>query len=325
MAPTALILRALGLGDFLTGIPALRLIRIALPSHRLVLAGPARFGELARDAGLVDELIEADDLGPLRPCPPAVDVAIDLHGNGPASREVLLACHPRRLVAFTTDQRAYRGPLWDPAEHEVRRWCRLIAASFGVDPAATGGVTKSLPVPQLPVRLPGGAVVVHPGASARSRQWPPERFAAISGELRRRGFRVVVTGSGSEQELARWVAAQSRTTQLVDLTLTELLALVGHARLAVCGDTGIAHVASAYGTPSVVLFGPVAPTQWGPPPEPVHRSLYAPGTAIGTGDPHGTSVDPALLLLDVDTVLDACGQVLAAAAHRTDRPESRAS
>jgi ADP-heptose:LPS heptosyltransferase len=78
-----------------------------------------------------------------------------------------------------------------------------------------------------------------------------------------------------------------------------LLALVGHARLLVCGDTGVAHVASATGTPSVVLFGPTAPSRWGPPVSPRHRVLWS-GTR---GDPHGAAPDPGLLAIDVDAVL----------------------
>lgn len=309
-APTALVLRALGLGDFLTGLPALRLIRLALPGHRLVLAGPRRFGELALEAGIVDRLLETEGLAPFEPRPTDVDVAIDLHGNGPASRQVLLACHPRRLVAFTTDDRVLTGPRWDPGEHEVDRWVRLIAESFGVEAATAGGVAGSLPAPALPRRLPAGAVVVHPGASAISRQWPPARFVAVGRELGRLGHPVVVTGSGSEAVLAAQVAAASQATLLFDLTLPELFALVARARLVVCGDTGIAHVASAYRTPSVVLFGPVSPAQWGPPPDPVHRALFAPHTDMGRGDPHGAQVDPALVSLEVPTVLQACRDVV---------------
>ncbi|MBO0870024.1 MAG: glycosyltransferase family 9 protein, partial [Micromonosporaceae bacterium] len=60
--------------------------------------------------------------------------------------------------------------------------------------------------------------------------------------------------------------------------LTGLAALVAAARLVICGDTGAAHLATGYGTRSVVLFGPVPPRRWGPPSgRPQHRVLYRGG------------------------------------------------
>ena len=140
MSGNVLILRALGLGDFLTGIPALRLIRLALPGDRLILAGPPHLGKIARHAGLVDDLLPTYGLQQL-PETPDIDVAIDLHGNGTASRQILIAREPRRLVAFTVSGMAdwtlpgvverapSPTPKWDGCEHEVHRWCRLIAES----------------------------------------------------------------------------------------------------------------------------------------------------------------------------------------------------
>jgi hypothetical protein len=84
----------------------------------------------------------------------------------------------------------------------------------------------------------------------------------------------------------------------------DLLALaraVAAAGRVVCGDTGVAHLATALGTPSVVLFGPVPPTEWGPPPDrPWHRALWA-GTR---GDPHGLQPDRGLLEISVGQVVD---------------------
>jgi ADP-heptose:LPS heptosyltransferase len=76
---------------------------------------------------------------------------------------------------------------------------------------------------------------------------------------------------------------------------------VAAARLVVSGDTGIAHLASAYRTPSVILFGPTSPERWGPP-------ATNPATVIWrgvTGDPHGRRVNPALLAIGSDEVLKA--------------------
>ena len=54
----------------------------------------------------------------------------------------------------------------------------------------------------------------------------------------------------------------------------------------------VAHLATAYGTPSVLLFGPTAPSRWGPPADGPHEVLWC---GDGTGDPWGDEPDPALL------------------------------
>jgi ADP-heptose:LPS heptosyltransferase len=61
----------------------------------------------------------------------------------------------------------------------------------------------------------------------------------------------------------------------------------------------VAHLATAYGVASVVLFGPTAPAEWGPPPGRAHRGLWA----GRRGDPHGATPDPGLLAIRVDDVI----------------------
>ena len=67
----------------------------------------------------------------------------------------------------------------------------------------------------------------------------------------------------------------------------------------------MAHLATAFGTPSVVLFGPVPPAEWGPPPAGGrHHALWA----GRRGDPHADAPDPGLLEIrakDVSDALDA--------------------
>ncbi|MBA2575354.1 MAG: glycosyltransferase family 9 protein, partial [Euzebyaceae bacterium] len=85
----------------------------------------------------------------------------------------------------------------------------------------------------------------------------------------------------------------------------ELAAVVAAAGRVVCGDTGVAHLATAVGIPSVVLFGPVPPSRWGPPADrPRHRALWA----GGTGDPHAPRPDPGLLRITVEDVVAALSQ-----------------
>src|SRR5690242_1511235 len=98
-----LMLRALGLGDFLTGVPAYRALRAAYPDACLVLAAPRGLAPLARLTGAIDRVHDTHGLAPLRWSGPPPDVAVNLHGRGPHSHQVLAALGPARLLGFPPD------------------------------------------------------------------------------------------------------------------------------------------------------------------------------------------------------------------------------
>lgn len=301
----ALVYRAIGLGDLLAGVPALRALRQALPGHEIVLAAPGAQRPLVDLIDAVDVLLPTAELAPVAWEGPPPDVGVDLHGNGPASRSLVEALAPRRLLFHDLST-------WDPEEHERARWCRLVTAAYDV-PADPDDVRLATPREGSPAP---GAVLVHPGAASGSRRWPAERFAAVAADLAARGERVILTGSSAEEPLAqdvRRLAGLPASAVIAGRTdLGRLAALVARARLVVAGDTGIAHLASAFGTPSVLLFGPTPPSRWGPPPGP-HRVLWH-GT--GVGDPHAADPDPALLRIGVEEVLGAVDGVLRPPAGR---------
>ncbi|SDD67331.1 ADP-heptose:LPS heptosyltransferase [Actinokineospora iranica] len=293
-----LVLRALKLGDLLVAVPALRAIRAHWPDQDIVLATSGWLAPLVELIGAVDRVLPVKGLEPLDVERP--DVTVNLHGAGPESDEILDALGAPRRVGYGRS-----GPHWEDGFHERVRMCRLlIAHGIPADPD-----DLRLARPAIPSPAPG-AVLVHPGAAYGSKIWPAERFAAVIAEL---SGPVVVTGSAIERGLAERVVALAGLAPEAVLagrtSLLELAALVAHAALVVCGDTGTAHLAYAFGTPSVVLFGPVGPEIWGPPPGP-HISLSAEG--LRRGDPFADDPDPALLGVGVGDVLTAA---------RTLRPE----
>ncbi|MDO0929110.1 glycosyltransferase family 9 protein [Streptomyces sp. TG1A-8] len=301
--PRVLVLRALGLGDLLAGVPALRAIRRAFAGHRVVLALPPGLTEAALSTGAVDTVLPAEAPGRAVPSlghwsGPPPDVAIDLHGNGPESRDALAALRPCRLLAHALPD----SPPWRPEDHERDRWCAFLRAhGIPADPR-----DLRLPRPAAPSPAPG-AVVVHPGAASGSRRWPGERFAAVVRCLRAAGHHVVLTGGPGEDALVRSVAergGQPASGVLAGgLPFADLSALVAGASLVLSGDTGLAHLAVAHGTRSVTLFGPVSPRLWGPPPGPGHLALWKPGPP---GDPHGRTPDARLLRIRTAEVAAAC-------------------
>jgi ADP-heptose:LPS heptosyltransferase len=301
--PRVLVLRALGLGDLLTAVPALRGLRRALPAAHIVLATDPALEPLVQLSGAVDTVLPARGLGRLSWSGPPPALAVNLHGCGPDSHADLAALRPSQLWAFASGP--YPGPAWRSArgeEHEVDRWCRLLAA-YGV---ATDPADLDLDRPAGVESPAPGAVVLHPGAGYASKRWPAQRFATLARRLRSGGRHVVITGSPDEMPLAAQVAQLSGLTHEDVLagktSIASLAALVADAALVVCGDTGIGHLATAYGTPSVLLFGPSSAAEWGPPPSRSMHVVLRHPTAGGV-DPRGDQVDPGLLALTVDDVL----------------------
>ncbi|HET9028699.1 MAG TPA: glycosyltransferase family 9 protein [Candidatus Aquilonibacter sp.] len=298
--PRLVMLRALALGDFLTAVPAYRALARAFPGHYRVLAAPVALAPLAELCGDIDEVVDTAALSPLDPALAGADVAVNLHGRGPQSHRLLLETEPRRLIAFAhPDISGFEAaPAFRQDEHEVRRWCRLLEESgIRTDP-------RDLDLRAAPYCGPHrGAVVLHCGASSESRRWPIAAWIELAAQLHRDGYRVVFTGTQREFRRARVIARNAGVP--IDrvtagrTTVTELVSLVAAARAVVCGDTGVAHVATAVGTPSVVLFGPISPASWGPPRERrQHRVLWR----GRIGDPHAAVVDPGLASITVEEV-----------------------
>jgi ADP-heptose:LPS heptosyltransferase len=308
---TIVVLRALGLGDLVTGLPALRLLRTALPDQRVLLATPRRWAPIVERSDPAIEVLDTEELAAIRGAPAEPDLAIDLHGSGPASRRILEPLRARRIVAY-----ADGAVTWRRDEHEVARWCRLLREGLPAPDAEQPPVAGILGAPPQ-AAVPEGRTVVHCGAGAVSRQWPVERFAASALLLAAAGHDVVVTGGPGEEALARAVAAAARVPVRTGMTIVELLALVGRARLLISGDTGVAHVAAAYAVPSVTLFGPVTPQRWGPP---VHRRHQVLWRGDDTGDPHAHSVDPSLLRIGVADVVAAAEAALRPMPRREPEP-----
>jgi ADP-heptose:LPS heptosyltransferase len=263
--------------------------------------------------GAVDRQIDVDGLTP-RPWRFASPVwAVNLHGRGPQSHRLLTATRPGRLLGYACPAAGHHdGPSWIEDEHEAARWCRLLHwYGLRADPA-----DLSLPRPS-PRGMPERATVVHVGAKAAERRGPAHRFAEVARELAAAGHQVVVTGSAPEAALAAEVVRRAGlpgTAILAGRTdLIGLAALVGYARLVVTADTGVGHLATAYRVPSVVLFGPVPPSRWGPPSgRPWHRALWHPEVAAPVDDGGargGAAPHPALAAVTVGEVLAAVAEV----------------
>jgi lipopolysaccharide heptosyltransferase II len=160
--------------------------------------------------------------------------------------------------------------------HEVRRQLDLVAC--------VGATTRD---EHLALDIPAGAhqhvremlmaagvdtrkrwVLLHPGATAPSRRYAPELFAAAVGEVRRRtGCDVVIAGGEHDAALANEIQNSMRTASVNlvgQLNLAQLSALIAAATVLVANNSAPAHIAAAVRTPVVVLYALTNPqhTPW---------------------------------------------------------------
>ena len=102
-----------------------------------------------------------------------------------------------------------------------------------------------------PLALLGPGAIYGP-----AKRWPPDRFAEIARRLQARGFAVLVCGAPAESDVCGEVANAAGVRSVAGGTdLITQAGLCARAALAVCNDSGLAHLAAALGTPTVAVFG----------------------------------------------------------------------
>jgi ADP-heptose:LPS heptosyltransferase len=168
---------------------------------------------------------------------------------------------------------------YSPREHVSINARRLVARAAGRELAArdAGKVTARLiPPPDAVARanaLLASArrpiIGIHASGGRESKQWHPDRVAAVARELAGlQNATIVLTGSTADRPLVDDVRRHLGDVSSIDasgsLELPALAALLARLDVLVTGDTGPMHLASAMGTPVVALFGPSFPERYGP-------------------------------------------------------------
>jgi ADP-heptose:LPS heptosyltransferase len=291
------IFRALQLGDLLCAIPAVRAVRAANPAARIALVGLPWARELAmRFSRYFDGFVafpgfpgmpeQAPDMAAIPRFLDDVhrekfDLVLQMHGSGELSNPLAVLMGGALTAGFYRPGHyrpdAQRFFAWRDDEHEVLRWLRL-AAELGMEARGAGlefplGERDRAEWRALGL---GDYAVLHAGSQLPSRRWPAERFAEAGDALAAEGLQIVLTGTAAEAALTRRVASQMREPA-IDLagrtTLGGLAAVIARARILVCNDTGVSHIAAATRTPSVVVACGSDPRRWAPLDRERHRVL----------------------------------------------------
>lgn len=309
-ARNVLCIRLDNMGDVLMTTPALRALKESCPGRRLTLLTSRSGRHVGMFAPMVDRVLVYDapwmKAGTVR-AGAAFDhamirslktkrfdaaVIFTVYSQNPLA--AALMCHlaeiPLRLAhcrenpyQLLTDWVPESEPQ-DGIRHEVQRQLDLVQGigcgtqDKSLSLAIPAGVRRSMRrrLRRLNLDPEQPWVVIHPGASAPSRRYPPESFAALAGILiNEHGWQAVYTGSAGERTLVDQIRAQSEAPSLSlagQLSFAELAAVIGLAPILISNNTGPAHIAAAAGTPVIDLYAPTNPQHqpWGVP----HRVLF---------------------------------------------------
>ncbi|SEL29146.1 glycosyltransferase family 9 protein [Parapedobacter koreensis] len=326
------IFRALQLGDLLCFIPAIRALRRHLPQASITLVGlpwaeqlvqrfPMYFDAFERFPGypgLPEQPYTVQDMPHFlaRMQAGKFDLALQMQGDGTLVNPLVELFGATYTAGFYTEA-SYRPPgeFFIPYPSHVHEVCRhlLLMQHLGIPHQ---GLDLEFPVTEedyaafetlgLPIQ-PGEYVCIHPGSRAAWRQWPPVAFANMADKCAALGYEVVITGTADEIPTVTQVAQLMHYTPIIaagKTSLGALAVLIKQAKAILSNCTGTSHLASALGTPGVIISMDGEPSRW----RPINKSALVTIDWIQTPDlrlVEDTLVSKLTLPLAIEHYLDS--------------------
>jgi ADP-heptose:LPS heptosyltransferase len=256
-----LVIRLRSLGDCVLTTPALHLLKLARPDLRLAVMVEERFAQVFAGNPEIETVLPPRAGGALawRPA-----LTLNLHGG---SRSAVLTgaslAYWRAGFAHYRFQSLYN--LRIPRAQQILGEERTVHTAEHVASAVfwLGVPPTEVPRARLYAKDSAGhpnCAVLHPFASAPSKAWPVERFVALAHYLEERyGLEAMIIGGGKDD-----FSAFPDFECLRGAPLGEVKSLLATAGLFAGNDSGPAHMAAAFGVPSVVLYGSSDPVVWAP-------------------------------------------------------------
>lgn len=255
------ILRLRSLGDCVLSTPAIQLLKQHRPDLRLAVVVEERFAAVYR-GNLQIELVYSTDLRALRKFAP--DLVLNLHGGTRSARLAAFSGAPLR-AGFDIFKPSWIYNIAIPTAQQTLGITRRVHTA---EHAASAMFALGVPIAEVPratMPAPAGRIVegayavIHPFAALPEKTWPVSSFIRVAEYLRNRGLEPVFIG-GPGDDLTPF--REWRTFS--NAPLEDIARLMRDATLFVGNDSGPAHIAAAFGRPTVVLFGPSHAEIWSP-------------------------------------------------------------
>jgi heptosyltransferase-2 len=287
------------IGDAAMSVPALRELRRIFADSHITLHTRSWAEGLFSDVDFIDELVTFDSTRWkikdvydnsefLRA--DGYDLAILLPNSFESALTSFLTRIPRR-IGYNKDVRGLlltdpiAVPEWKNRRHEVYYYLNLIS-EIEKRLLVRDTVSQAFPDPTLTISderktaarqmiAAAGVDNLNPtialgvgSSNSRAKRWPVDRYARLSDLLyNEANTNVILVGSKDDSDVADSVVRLS-TVPPINLvgktTLSEATAILGVVDLLIANDMGLAHVAPALGTKTIVIFGPTNPDTTAP-------------------------------------------------------------
>jgi ADP-heptose:LPS heptosyltransferase len=266
-----LVAHQLLLGDTLMLTPLLARLRRRHPEAEIVLTvsrgqlplyAPRPYGvkAVAYDSRNHESARDLLDLGPF-------DLAVVPGDN----RHTVLAraLDSGWVTALAGDRPGWKNRFADelvPVPAEPTALSDLFALLAGEDDGSAYD-KRDWPRPECnPFELPrGGYAVLNVDAGSPLRLWPSRKWLQLADALKATGLQVAFCSGPGTERLVEGIDPERRHLSYAGvLDLPQLWRLLEGARLLVCLDSGVSHLARLAGTPSAVLYGPGSAALFGP-------------------------------------------------------------
>lgn len=253
------VIRLRSLGDCVLTTPALALLKQTRPDLSIAVSVEPRFSTVFEGSPAVSDILPPrwQDLRRWQP-----RLCLNLHGGTRSQWMTALSgarwragfAHHTMTVAYNI--RIVRAQRILGVNRTVHTAEHMASAVFSLGVPLQEVPRASLYAAASP--LAGRYAVLHPYASEPDKQWASERYCEVARYLKLWQFHPVFL-AGPADDIAPFSAHQ-----VFRGTLEEAKRVISGAAVFIGNDSGPAHVAAAFGIPTVVVFGSSDPAIWGP-------------------------------------------------------------
>lgn len=256
------VIRLRSLGDCVLTTPALALLNQWRPDLKVGVSVEERFAPVLAGSEVITTLIPPSWLSVRRWKP---QLCVNLHGGTRSQWMTALsgakwrAGFAHHSMTFAYNLKIGRAQPILGVNRTVHTAEHLASAFFALGVPVQEVPRARLHADKVDVQPPQKAyAVLHPFAAAPQKRWPAERFCEIARYLELWNITPVFLAASEDDAMPFTAHTVFRGS------LSKVKTLFANAALFLGNDSGPAHIAAAFGIPSVVLFGPSNPSIWGP-------------------------------------------------------------